>query len=116
MQEADAIALLAPAGVDRDGPSAWADLGCGDGTFTRALASLLPDGSRIHAIDLDAASLRAVPRSYAGVPIDAHRGDFMRRPWPFDDPDGVLMANSLHYVADQLASAPAPPGHHRRDS
>lgn len=33
-------------------PVRWADLGCGSGTFTLALAGLLPSGSTIDAIDL----------------------------------------------------------------
>ncbi len=27
----------------------------------------------------------------------------MKQPWPFDDLDGILLANSLHYVEDQPA-------------
>ena len=27
----------------------------------------------------------------------------MRQPWPFADLDGILMANSLHYVENQIA-------------
>jgi hypothetical protein len=37
------------------------------------------------------------------VRINTHRGDFTKRTWPFADLDGILMANSLHYVADQAA-------------
>jgi trans-aconitate methyltransferase len=103
MDGADAIALIAPAGVQALGPATWADLGCGDGTFTRALAALLPPGSTIHAVDRDAAALRALPSAYGGARIHAHRADFTRQPWPFSSPDGILMANSLHYVADQPA-------------
>ena len=80
----------------------WADLGCGDGTFTRALAQLLPQGSVIHAIDLDARALSHIPAS-TSVRIEKHVGDFTRT-WPFDVVlDGILMANSLHFVSDQSA-------------
>lgn len=104
MDQADAVALIAPSGVEALGPSTWADLGCGDGTFTRALASLLAPGSTIHAIDRDAARLRRLPSAHGGVRIAAHAGDFTRFPWPFTaDVDGILMANALHYVADQPA-------------
>ena len=116
MDVGDAIEMLAPAGLEGLGPGTWADLGCGDGVFTRALASLLAGGSTIHAMDRDAAVLRALPATYDGVTIQAHRGDFTRQPWPFTGLDGILMANSLHYVAAQpafvhacAAHAPAPP-------
>jgi SAM-dependent methyltransferase len=103
MQPRDAIDMLADSGVEALGPTTWADLGSGDGTFTLALAGLLASGSTIHAMDLDRAALRAIPSAYEGVRITAHRGDFMKQPWPFADLDGILMANSLHYVANQAA-------------
>ena len=84
-------------------PATWADLGAGDGTFTLALASLLPPGSVVHAIDTDRSALKRLPQSHGDVQIVTHTGDFTAFPWPFDAPDGVLMANSLHYVADQTA-------------
>jgi trans-aconitate methyltransferase len=98
----DAAALIhaAPLGKAR---ARWADLGCGDGTFTIALATLLPAGSTIHAMDRDASTLRAIPRTHAGRSIVTHIGDFTKQPWPFDRLDGVLMANALHYVRDQSA-------------
>jgi hypothetical protein len=37
------------------------------------------------------------------VRITTHCGDFTNESWPFADLDGILMANSLHYVADQAA-------------
>jgi hypothetical protein len=111
----EAAAMLTSSGVDRPGPTTWADLGCGDGVFTRALASHLAPGSTIHAMDRDAARLRALPAFEHGVTLCAHRGDFTRRPWPFGDPDGILMANALHFVADPLSfiRASAPPGRAR---
>ena len=103
MQLRTATDMLANSGVEALGPTTWADLGSGDGTFTLALAGLLASGSTIHAMDLDRAALRAIPSAYGGVRITAHRGDFMKQPWPFADLDGILMANSLHYVANQAA-------------
>jgi trans-aconitate methyltransferase len=101
MRLGDAIDMIADSGVEALGPATWADLGCGDGTFTRALADLLASGSTIHAMDRDGSALRRIPSAHKGVRIQTHRGDFTSHPWPFADLDGILMANSLHYVADQ---------------
>lgn len=103
MRPRDAIDMLADSGVDTLGPTTWADLGCGDGTFTLALASLLTPGSTIHAMDIDGAALRTIPASHKGARITTHRGDFVSQTWPFTGLDGILMANSLHYVEDPLA-------------
>lgn len=98
----DAVALIRGMPVP-SAASTWADLGCGDGTFTRALATLLPAGSVIHAMDRNALAMRRIPRALAGTTIVTHVGDFTVTPWPFDLVDGVLLANSLHYVRDQPA-------------
>ena len=103
MKRRDAIAMLSSAELQRLEPGAWADLGCGDGTFTLALAELLPPGSLIHAMDRDASSLARIPPRHQDVRIFTHAGDFTRLPWPFTDLMGILMANSLHFVADQPA-------------
>jgi len=103
MRLRDAIDMLADSGVQALGPTTWADLGCGDGMFTLALADLLASGSIVHAIDLDGGALRRIPSTHKGVRIMTHRGDFMKQPWPFTDLNGVLMANSLHYVENQAA-------------
>jgi SAM-dependent methyltransferase len=116
MTQDEAIALLGGQALGGQSPATWADLGCGDGTFTRALATLLSPGSVIHAVDRNAAALAQLPRSFAHASIIAHAGDFMVSPWPFRGLDGVLLANSLHYVRDQaafvrnFASALTPPG------
>lgn len=101
MRVHDAMKMLAPSGLGELGPMTWADLGCGEGTFTRALAEVLAAGSLIEAMDLDGAALRAIPAVHGEVRIATHRGDFTRQPWPFGEVDGVLMANSLHYVREQ---------------
>ena len=99
MRHRDAVALIADAGFDAT-PSVWADLGSGEGTFTRALASLLPPGSVVHAIDRDASAVAGL-RASSPVRIVPHALDFVSAPWPIDVVDGILMANSLHYVRNQ---------------
>ena len=99
----EAGALIAHPSIASGGPQVWADLGCGDGTFTAALASLLPAGSTVHAMDHDARALSRVPPRYHDVAIVTYAGDFTVFPWPFTSLDGVLMANSLHYVREQAA-------------
>jgi trans-aconitate methyltransferase len=102
MRSGDAKVLLTKSEVGALGVSTWADLGCGEGTFTIALAGLLARGSTIHAMDRDAPALRRIPSTRNGVAIHTHRGDFTGAEWPFAGLDGILMANSLHYVEDQL--------------
>ena len=99
----DAEALIA-GGVDGEGPAqTWAELGSGDGTFTQALARLLPAGSIVHAIDRDRAALRQIPATVAATTVVTQVADFTQPEWPNVGLDGVLLANSLHYVSDQPA-------------
>jgi SAM-dependent methyltransferase len=96
----EAVALIGAA--IPPGGGAWADIGAGDGTFTRALVELLGRDARIYAVDRDArglASLRRwAARDGAGViPVEA---DFTL---PLELPevlDGLLVANALHFVRD----------------
>jgi predicted RNA methylase len=76
MRRRDALEMLAGSGVEVLGPTTWADLGCGVGTFMLALAALLAAGSTIHAMDRDGAALRKIPSAYNGVRITTDRGDF----------------------------------------
>jgi SAM-dependent methyltransferase len=101
----DAVALISGGGngVGSSEPMIWADLGCGDGTFTRALAHLLAPGSVVHAVDLDDGALAGIAGEEDGVSLVTHRADFVAEPLPFARIDGILMANSLHYVRDQDA-------------
>ena len=104
MQLHEAIALIRHSNREFEftQPSKWADLGCGTGLFTRALASFQPSGSTIYAVDTNQSSL-AVITNYNQVDIQKIGQDFVRDEWPFETLDGILMANSLHYVKDKLA-------------
>jgi SAM-dependent methyltransferase len=94
--------MLARSGIDALAPGTWADLGCGDGVFTVALATLLAPGSTVHAVDRDAAVLARIPPRHAGVEIVTRQQD-MASFTAGGRLDGVLMANSLHYVNGQPA-------------
>lgn len=102
MDSESAIRLLEGA-VNGTGGT-WADLGCGDGTFTLALADRLGSGARIYAIDHDPAALsRLRRRSPARTNIIPIEGDFtvsLDLPEAGDSLDGILFANSLHYVRE----------------
>jgi ubiquinone/menaquinone biosynthesis C-methylase UbiE len=101
MRPGDAIRILAGSNLTGAGPETWADLGCGEGTFTIALARTVPSGSLVHAVDRDCRALRTLPPLLGDVRIATHCADFTALPWPFESVDGVLMANALHFVADQ---------------
>ena len=105
MDHADHVRLLRD-GVPRE-PGTWADLGAGAGAFTLALAELLPAGSAIYAIDRDRGSLDDLRERYAdfarGRAAPALRimlADFTRD-LVIDHLDGVVMANSLHFVKEK---------------
>jgi trans-aconitate methyltransferase len=78
----------------------WADLGCGSGTFTTALASLLPGNSLIYAVDKSKIDLDKIPGQLENVAIKKIQADFIKMELPYNL-DGILMANSLHYVKEK---------------
>ena len=103
-------------GVGRsDHSQLWADLGAGSGLFSQALASLLPNGSVIHAIDKSDSINQIVPLQES-VRILPSKKDFVRESIGITNADGLLMANSLHFVKDKrtlmkvLASCLRPSG------
>jgi ubiquinone/menaquinone biosynthesis C-methylase UbiE len=101
MQSDDAIKMLEHDDLGSTKKSFWADLGCGEGTFTLALASLLHDESIIYAVDKNKSSLNNIPAEYKNIFIKKEAGDFITSDLSFQNLDGVLMANSLHYVRDK---------------
>ncbi|KAA2240779.1 class I SAM-dependent methyltransferase [Chitinophaga agrisoli] len=100
MELKEAIALIKDGTIAPNGPVTWADLGCGSGLFTAALASMLADGSQLYAVDKQRVILNEAPFP-EGVAVQPLQLDFVTNELPFQDLDGILMANSLHYVADQ---------------
>lgn len=111
MDVAEAAKLIQGAVAERGGT--WADLGAGEGTFTRALAGLLGPEARIYAIDHDPAAIRALSRladlqrvegGSAEARVIPAAGDFLE----LDaipalvgvTLDGVLLANALHFAAE----------------
>lgn len=81
-------------------PTQWADLGCGSGSFTRALAELLPQASLIYAVDRHTPNL---PAHHDGTRIETIQRDFYLEPLDLPPLDGLLMANSLHFIPRQAA-------------
>jgi len=101
MQLSEAIALIDNGRLQQHDKSIWADLGCGSGLFTHALSTWLAPESTVHAIDK--ASLHQLPNQFGKVIIDKAQLDFVKEELPLPSLDGILMANSLHYVKDQIA-------------
>lgn len=95
----DAINLIEKAIPQSDNPQTWADLGCGSGTFTIALAHLLPKGSHIYAIDSQSQNFPKVIGN--NVSIDFIKADFEKTDFDFFNLNGILMANAVHYVEDK---------------
>ena len=82
-------------------PTRWADLGCGSGLFTLSLASLLQRDSTVYAVDRKPAIAQQLTAS--GVSIQPQTADFVKDHLSLKDLDGILMANSFHYVKDKPA-------------
>lgn len=97
----EARTLIASAPIPQGASQHWLDLGCGTGTFTRALAELLPPGSTITAVDNDPVALRSMPSEHGGIGIVTQLADVAHM--ELGTMDGVLMANVLHFIADQPA-------------
>ena len=101
MQHADHVGLIRDAVAPGE---TWLELGSGTGAFTLALADLLGPRGTIHSIDQDRGALRSqaasVRAQFGAVRVDQRAADFTR-PLGFSGMDGVLMANSLHFVRDK---------------
>jgi ubiquinone/menaquinone biosynthesis C-methylase UbiE len=103
VNHADHVALLS-GGVKQGEGGTWADLGAGTGAFTLALADLIGPHGVIHAIDRDRAALAELRSAFvSSVPqaeLRVQSADFTRR-LDLSGLDGVVMANSLHFIEDK---------------
>ena len=99
MDHADHLRLLRE-GVP--GGGRWADLGAGTGAFTLALAELVGEGGEVIAVDHDRGALRELESAVrpGGATVRTLQADFTR-PLELASLDGVVMANSLHFVRDK---------------
>ncbi|MFT3933473.1 MAG: methyltransferase domain-containing protein [Chitinophagaceae bacterium] len=102
MQLQDAIKLINHSSLSKKNNANWADLGCGNGLFTYALANILTLGSSIYAADKASPLLQSLPNPKQ-ISIRTQTLDFIKDPLPYHQLDGIMMANSLHYVADKPA-------------
>jgi ubiquinone/menaquinone biosynthesis C-methylase UbiE len=79
----------------------WADLGSGGGAFTLALADLIGPAGEIYSVDKDGGALqqqeKAMQTYFPSATVHFIVADFTRK---LDLPalDGIVMANSLHFV------------------
>jgi phospholipid N-methyltransferase len=101
-----------------NGAATWADVGAGDGTFTRALSRYLGEAGTIHAIDRDHAAMQrlsAAPQApqasheSRSATIVTHTGnvadDASWRGLALPPLNGILIANTLHFVPNAGQSA-----------
>ncbi|WP_425145021.1 class I SAM-dependent methyltransferase [Deinococcus sp.] len=79
----------------------WADLGAGSGTFSSALSGLLGPQGSVVALDRSRAALAGVRGVLGGAAITTVEADFSLPLHIGKQFDGLLLANSLHFVADQ---------------
>ena len=101
MKITEATALIRTPLIEWVRPQSWCDLGSGSGTFTMALAQLLAPGSTIYAIDLDPRALKGIPGQRNGVEIRKIVTDLQSSSLRLPSGDGVLMANTLHFIEEQ---------------
>lgn len=102
MNHRDHVSLLRR-GIDGRG-GVWADLGCGSGAFTLALADLLGSQAVLYAVDKDPRALKSlevrVQGAFPNHDVRAVLADFttsMKLPAL----DGIVMANSLHFMKEK---------------
>jgi ubiquinone/menaquinone biosynthesis C-methylase UbiE len=100
----DCITLIKDGVPDSSG--IWADMGSGRGAFTRALAEILNPDSEIYSIEKNKTALQQQEKSFyelhPSLTVHFIHEDFTG---PITSPalDGILMANSLHFIRDKAS-------------
>lgn len=83
----------------------WAEMGSGTGAFTLALADVLGKKGTIYSVDSDRSSLLAqkwtLMKQFPEVHVEYVMDDFCNR-LSLPPLDGVLAANSLHFVKERI--------------
>jgi ubiquinone/menaquinone biosynthesis C-methylase UbiE len=104
MQRSHIIRLIERA--VQPGESVWADFGSGNGAFTLALRQLGGPNMELYSVDQSDARLdrqrKAFVREFEGSRLHLIRADF-KESLDLPQLDGILMANALHFVRDQLS-------------
>lgn len=99
MNRQDRLALLRPGVAGR----VWADLGAGTGAFTEVLAELLGPSGVVYAVERKVQALSQLRTWPGGARVVPVHGDFTR-PLGLSPLDGALLANSLHFVRNQVGA------------
>lgn len=103
MQRKEIIELLAKA--VSPGKSVWADLGSGDGAFTLGLREVGGPEIEIYSVDKDKFRLggqeEMFAREFPDTNIHFVKADFTRSMDLPSSLDGILMANSLHFIKNK---------------
>jgi trans-aconitate methyltransferase len=97
----EAAQFLSATPIDDSQPVQWADLGCGNGLFTKVLSARLHSGSSIYAVDKRLPS--GLPTANKEVTIIPVKADFVEDDLALHGLSGILMANALHYVKNKMA-------------
>lgn len=103
MQHREHVNLIKKAIIQKH--DVWADFGSGDGAFTLAVRDLAGPEVEIYSIDKDGNRLKnqkeAFNKMFPKTNIHYIEKDFIND-LQLPQLDGIIMANSLHYVQNQL--------------
>ncbi len=97
MTHEELVQLIQAAVGSQPAGAVWADFGAGTGHFTRALRELVGPEAVIFAVDRDGRALATNTAATQHILAD------FTQPLPLPPLHGLLMANALHFVRDQVA-------------